>query len=105
MSDTKTDSGRKPQAAVSALTIGADNAVAVIGRKWRWCLETAIALGVPVITVRRRPVILAQSFVDALVVAGKHVEPLRETEREESAPTDADGVLRTLGLSRKAGAK
>jgi hypothetical protein len=103
MHDTPFSGDGKHRLAVAALTIGTENADAVIGRPWRWCVDTAVALGVPVITVRRRPVIPAQAFLDALMVAGTSLPPAAAAPSEPTPtpdPQDAAEVLQALGLRR-----
>lgn len=85
------------QPLVAPLTIGDANCQAVIGRPWRWCVETARALGVPVLTVRRRPVIPAQQFIEALWKAGGNPSAANDTEPPAPIET-ADDVLSRLGL-------
>lgn len=89
---------QEAQPLVAPLTIGDANCAAVIGRSWRWCLETARALGVPVLTVRRRPVIPAQQFIEALWRAG--VDPsAAANDAKPPAPIETgEDVLARLGL-------
>lgn len=87
----------KPTQAVAPLLIGDENCRAAVGRSWRWCLDTARVLDVPVLTVRRRPVIPAAQFVEALMAAGVEAEPPEPAKARPAGDVESpDDVWRLL---------
>lgn len=84
---------------VAPLFIGTENAEAVIGRDWRWCRDTATELGVPFVRIRRKLLIPADRFVEALSKCTDEFTVTSTGNRK----SDADSVLTAIGMRRRAG--
>jgi hypothetical protein len=85
------------------LYLSRENAAAATGQPWRWVRDTARMLKVNTITIRRKTLIPASAFVDALQAAGggKHDIPAPASAQSLETP---DAVLAALGKRRKGGA-
>lgn len=57
---------RKPRAVAIPLLIGPANAEAVTGFPWRWCRDTAAALGLGFVGHGRKRALRADAFIAAL---------------------------------------
>lgn len=99
---------QQPKVKPLPLLIGPANAEAVTGFPWRWCRDTATALGLPFVGHGRKRALRAEPFIDALernAVAAETSEPSAEPRRLLTiVPVDPAAHVRSLlGVRLKAG--
>lgn len=89
----------EPNVKVAPIIIGPANALAATGFPWRWCRDTAAALGVPFVGAGRKRGIRADLFVAALET---RQDVTGEREPEALIASDpAAAVRRMLGKTRR----
>lgn len=86
----------KQRASVLPLIIGPANAEAATGFPWRWCRDTAVALGVPRLGHNKKGGIRADLFVAALEKNGLASVAEKTPTTPSIAPADPVAHVRAL---------